>query len=186
MNLVILIGNLGEVPTVRKTQAGMSVTTFSLATTERWKDTTGVKQERTDWHKVQAWGGNADNCAAYLKKGSKIQVTGQSRKQPWTDEQGVKRNPTIVVMDKMEMLGDPGHQANTTAALPPNPPTPTPAQTNTPDPPAPPAQPVGPTYEQLIAHKWTPVQIATDSRFAHLKPATAAQEGFMPDTYDGV
>lgn len=157
MNLAILIGNLGEVPVVRKTGAGMSVTTFSLATTEKWvKD--GAKQEKTTWHKVQAWGSNADNCAAYLTKGSKLQVTGRMENQPWTDQQGVKRNPTIVVMEKMEMLGDPGHKGN-----------PAPQQQPTAQPQAQGAF----TYEQMKAAGWSDAQMSASPQYAHLVPKVA-------------
>ncbi len=170
MNIVFLIGNLGETPIVRNTADGTAVTTFSLATSKRWKDKSGVKQEKTAWHKIQAWGQNATNCAAYLKKGSKLQVTGHNDVQPWTDKAGIDRRPTFVVMDSMEMLGDPGHQRGETA--------------NTPPPPAnippPPAQPAGPTYEQLITKGWTAEQIAAQPEYAHLKPAVAntGQQGF--------
>jgi len=167
MNLVLLIGNLGETPVVRATNNGTSVTTFSVATTERWKDGQGQKQEKTTWHKVQAWGTNADNCATYLKKGSRIQVTGRNDQQPWTDQNGVKRNPTIVVMERMEMLGDPGHTRGAT-----NVPAPPPVAV-----PAPPAPATGPSYEQLIGNGWTPEQIASQPEYAHLKPAAQQSVG---------
>lgn len=165
MNLAILIGNLGEVPVVRKTGAGMSVTTFSLATTERWvKD--GVKQEKTTWHKVQAWGTNADNCAAYLTKGSKLQVTGRMENQPWTDQQGVKRNPTIIVMEKMEMMGDPGHQRNAA-----------PQHQSSAQP-----QAQGFTYEQMQAAGWSDEQMLANPQYAHLVPKPKAPAPPAPPT----
>lgn len=177
MNLVILIGNLGETPVIRATTAGTQVTTFSVATTERWKDNAGVKQEKTTWHKVQAWGQNAVNCATYLKKGSRLQVTGRNDNQPWTDKDGIKRNPTIVVMTAMEMLGDPAHlrTAGQGAAVPapPAPPAPVPAPPAAV--PAPPAS--GPTYEQLINNGWQPAQIAAQPEYAHLKPAVTTPLG---------
>jgi single-strand DNA-binding protein len=160
MNLAIVIGNLGETPVVRKTAAGMSVTTFSLATTERWKKD-GVKQEKTTWHKIQAWGTNADNCAAYLSKGSKLQVTGRMEIQPWTDQQGIKRNPTIIVMSEMEMLGDPGHRNESNNS--------TPAQ-NT----ATTNSACKFTYKQMKDGGWTDEQLLADPQYAHLVPKKAA------------
>jgi len=179
MNMTILIGNLGEAPIVRATTAGTSVTTFSLATTEKWKDAQGAKHEKTTWHKVQAWGAQATTCATYLKKGSKLQVTGRLENQPWTDKDGVKRNPMILVMTSMEMLGDPGHVGNAPAqpASPVAIPAPPAAI------PAPPA-PTGITHAALIGNGWSPEQIASSPEYGHLKPVVAAppappqQQGF--------
>lgn len=188
MNLVILLGNLGADPELRYTTNGTPVANFPLATTEKWKDDQGVKQEKTTWHKIQAWGVNATNCANFLTKGSKLQITGKLDEQPWTDAQGIKRYPTFVIMKEMEMLGDPQQKQapkpQTQTYVPPAPPAPItippppapPVQT-TPIPPPPPQKPVGPSYDQLIKACWTPEQIAADPRFAHL---VTGQPGFLP------
>ena len=71
MNKAMVIGNLGNDPQVRYTQNETPVATFSVASTERWKDSEGNKQEHTEWHRVVAWGRLADVCGEHLGKGSK-------------------------------------------------------------------------------------------------------------------
>lgn len=69
VNKVILVGNLGRDPELRYTQSGQAVATFSIATTDRWRDKEGANQERTEWHRIVVWGKSAENCAQYLQKG---------------------------------------------------------------------------------------------------------------------
>ena len=76
MNKVILVGNLGADPELKQTNFG-NVCSLRVATSESWKDKSGQKQERTQWHRVKVWGGQADMCAKYLSKGRKVLVEGK-------------------------------------------------------------------------------------------------------------
>ena len=99
VNKVILIGNLGANPDIRNTQSGAKVATFSLATTESWKDQSGQKQDRTEWHRVVIWGDGLVNVVAqYLHKGSKIYIEGQLRTRKWQNQQGQDQYSTEVVV----------------------------------------------------------------------------------------
>ncbi len=105
MNKAMIIGNLGNDPEVRYTQNETPVTTFSVATTERWKDSDGNKQERTEWHRVVAWRGLAEVCGEHLKKGSKVYIEGKLQTRKWEDNDGNIRYTTEIVARDMEMLG---------------------------------------------------------------------------------
>ncbi len=99
VNKVILVGNLGRDPEVRKMQSGDSVANFSLATSENWKDReTGERKEKTEWHRVVIFGGLVDVVERYLKKGSKIYVEGQLQTRKWQDQSGQDRYSTEVVL----------------------------------------------------------------------------------------
>jgi single-strand DNA-binding protein len=77
LNKVILLGNLGAAPEQRATQNGTIVTTFSVATTERWTGKDGQKQEQTEWHRIVTFGRLAEICGQYLTKGSKVYIEGR-------------------------------------------------------------------------------------------------------------
>lgn len=98
MNKVILTGNLGADPEVRYTQSGIPVATFSVATTERWKDKDGNKHEVTEWHRVVVWNRLAEIAGEYLSKGSKVLVEGKSITRKWQDQGGNDRYTTEVVL----------------------------------------------------------------------------------------
>jgi len=104
MNKAMVIGNLGNDPEIRYTQKGAAVATFSIATTERWKDADGVQQEHTDWHKIVAWKGLAEICGDHLKKGSKVYIEGKMQTRKWEDN-GITRYTTEIIAKIMEMLG---------------------------------------------------------------------------------
>ena len=109
LNKTMLIGRLGRDPEVRYTASGSAVANFSIATTDNWKDKSGQKQERTEWHNVVAWGRLADFAQNYLKKGKLIYVEGRLQTRDWTDNQNVKHYRTEVVaniINFMEKLGD--------------------------------------------------------------------------------
>jgi single-strand DNA-binding protein len=109
MNKVILIGNLGGDPEKRVTAGGQPVTTFNIATTERWKDrTNGQPQERTEWHRIVVWGQQAENCAQYLAKGRQVFIEGRIQTRQWEDKDGNKRNTTEVVAQRVLFLGSQG------------------------------------------------------------------------------
>ncbi len=105
MQKTLLIGNLGNDPELRDAN-GTPVCSFSVATTERWKDQQGNRQEKTEWHKIVAWGDLANICAQYLNKGSKVYIEGKNRTRKWTDQDGVERYVTEIHAKEMEMLGN--------------------------------------------------------------------------------
>jgi single-strand DNA-binding protein len=102
VNKVILIGNLGRDPEVRRLNSGDSVVSFSLATTESWRDkTTGERRDRTEWHNVVIFNENLGKIAEqYCKKGSKIYIEGQLQTREFTDKDGNQRKTTEVVLQR--------------------------------------------------------------------------------------
>lgn len=109
LNKVMLIGNLGRDPEVRSTPSGQPVATFSIATSRRWKDKEGNRQEQTEWHNIVAWGRTAEVCGQYLHKGKQVYVEGRLQTRSWDDKQtGVKKYKTEVICDVMQMLGQKG------------------------------------------------------------------------------
>ena len=107
VNKVILIGNLGGDPEKRVTGTGQVVTNFNIATTERWNDKSGQKQERTEWHRIVVWGQQAENCAQYLTKGRPVYIEGSLRTRKWDDKEGTTRYTTEVVAQRVQFLGSP-------------------------------------------------------------------------------
>ncbi len=105
VNKVILVGNLGRDPEVRYTPDNSAVTNISLATTDTWKDKSGEKQERTEWHRVAFFGKLAEIAGEYLKKGSQVYVEGRLQTRKWQDKEGQDRYTTEIVADRMQMLG---------------------------------------------------------------------------------
>ena len=107
INKAILIGNLGAAPEVRYTQTGTAVTSFNLATTETWaKD--GKKEEKTEWHRIVAFGRLGEICGEYLSKGSKVYIEGRIQTRQWDDKDGNKRYTTEIVAREMKMLSPKG------------------------------------------------------------------------------
>ncbi|MDR1333765.1 MAG: single-stranded DNA-binding protein [Holosporaceae bacterium] len=103
INKVILVGNLGKDPEVRAMQDGTKVVSFSIATSESWKDkVSGEKKDKTEWHRVVVFNPNlADVCEKYLHKGSKVYVEGQLQTRKWQDQQsGADRYTTEVVISR--------------------------------------------------------------------------------------
>ncbi|HET8554589.1 MAG TPA: single-stranded DNA-binding protein [Rhodanobacteraceae bacterium] len=109
INKVILIGNLGADPDTRYTGSGKPICTLSVATTDSWMDKqTGQKQERTEWHRVKAFGKLAEICQEYLKKGRQVYIEGSLRYDKYTGKDGIERYTSDIVADNMQMLGGPG------------------------------------------------------------------------------
>jgi len=100
VNKVILIGNLGRDPEVRYMPEGGAVTNISIATTDTWKDKSGEKQERTEWHRVAFFGRLAEIAGEYLKKGSQVYVEGALRTRKWQDKEGQERYTTEIVLNR--------------------------------------------------------------------------------------
>jgi single-strand DNA-binding protein len=104
MNKVILRGRLGKEPEKKELSSGQSVTNFSLATSEKYKDKDGNKQESTEWHRIVVWAKLADLCAQYLKKGSNVLVEGRLQTRSWEDKDGQKKYSTEIVATNVEFL----------------------------------------------------------------------------------
>ena len=105
INKAILVGNLGADPEAKFLPSGDAVTTFSIATSEAWKDKDGVDQQRSEWHNIVAFKKLAEICGQYLKKGAKVYIEGQLRTQSWDDKDtGKKMYRTEIVANEMQML----------------------------------------------------------------------------------
>jgi single-strand DNA-binding protein len=100
VNKVILVGNLGKDPEVRRMTSGDPVVNLSIATSESWRDkASGERKEKTEWHRVVIFNKNlADVAEKYLKKGSKVYVEGQLQTRKWTDKDGAEKYSTEVVL----------------------------------------------------------------------------------------
>ncbi len=105
VNKVILLGRLGADPEVRYTAGGTAVAKFNLATSETWKDKDGSKQERTEWHRVVAFGKLGETCGEYLSKGKQVYVEGKLQTRSWEDKEGNKKYTTEINVNNMVMLG---------------------------------------------------------------------------------
>ena len=107
LNRVLLIGNLGADPELSYTPSGTAKATVRLATHEVWTNKSGEKGERTEWHRVIAWGRLAEICGEYLTKGRQVFVEGRLQTRSWEDRDGNKRWTTEIVATNMQMLGSP-------------------------------------------------------------------------------
>jgi len=105
VNKVILIGNLGRDPETRYTTGGDAVTNLRIATTDTWKDKSGEKQEKTEWHTVVLFGRQAEIAGEYLKKGRPVYIEGRLQTRKWTDKEGVEKYSTEIVGDRMQLIG---------------------------------------------------------------------------------
>ena len=125
VNKVVLIGKLGRDPEVRSTQNGNKFINLSLATSERWKDrTTGEQRERTEWHRVVIFNEALGRIAEqYLRKGSACYIEGQLQSRKWTDDQGIEKYTTEVILQRyrgeLTLLG--GRQERSATPEPPQP-----------------------------------------------------------------
>jgi single-strand DNA-binding protein len=110
LNKVQLIGHLGRDPELRYTSSGVAVATFSMATSDSWKDQDGNQQERTEWHTIVAWRKLAEICGEYLKKGRRVYIEGRIQTRSY-EKDGVKKYVTEIVADDLIML-DGGNRAS--------------------------------------------------------------------------
>lgn len=113
VNKIILVGNLGADPEKRYTGSGSAVCNLRLATSDRWTDKQGNKQERTEWHRVVVYGPQAENCEKYLSKGRQVYIEGSIRTRQWEDQQGNTRYTTEVIAQRVQFLGGAGGAART-------------------------------------------------------------------------
>ena len=108
VNKVIIIGRLGKDPEFKVIPSGKAVANFSVATTDRWTDQGGQKQEKTEWHNIVAWGRTAEIANQYLKKGNPVYIEGSLQTRTWDDGDGKKRYMTEIVANSLQMLGNKG------------------------------------------------------------------------------
>lgn len=111
INKVILIGRLGADPELRYTPSGSPVANFRVATSENWVDREGQRQERTEWHRIVAWGKLAELCGEYLSKGRQVYLEGRLQTRQWDDRDGNKRYTTEIVARDVQFLGGRGDAA---------------------------------------------------------------------------
>ncbi|MAU76658.1 MAG: single-stranded DNA-binding protein [Crocinitomicaceae bacterium] len=105
INKVILVGNLGRDPEMRYTPNSIAVCSFSVATSETYKDkNSGERITQTEWHNIVLWRGLAETSEKYLRKGSKVYIEGKLKTRKWDDKQGITRYSTEIVADVMQML----------------------------------------------------------------------------------
>ncbi len=105
LNRAMLLGNLGRDPELRHTTSGQSVTTFSIATSERWTDKAGQQQERTEWHRIVVWGKQGEMCAQYLKKGRQVFVEGRIQTREYQNKEGQKQFTTEIIANHVTFVG---------------------------------------------------------------------------------
>lgn len=107
VNKAILVGRLGKDPEIKYTPSGTAIANFTMATSENYKDKDGQKQERTEWHKIVAFGKLAEICGEYLAKGKQVYIEGRIQTRSWDDKDGNKKYMTEIVANTMQMLGKP-------------------------------------------------------------------------------
>jgi len=105
VNKVILIGNLGRDPETRYSPDGAAITNVSIATTRKYKDSSGQQVEETEWHRVVFFARLAEIAGEYLRKGRPVYVEGRLKTRKWTDKEGVEKYTTEIVAENMQLLG---------------------------------------------------------------------------------
>lgn len=106
INKAILIGNLGNDPELKYTAGGSAVANLTLATSEQWKDKeTGEQKEKTEWHRIVAFGKLAEIIGEYCKKGGQVYIEGKLQTRKWQDKEGQDRYTTEIVAEQMQLLG---------------------------------------------------------------------------------
>ena len=107
LNKAMLIGNVGRDPEVRYLEGnnGAKVATFTLATTERYRDRNGETRENTEWHNIVTWRNTADVVEKYVRKGTQLYIEGRIRTRSWDDQSGNKRYTTEIIADTLQLLG---------------------------------------------------------------------------------
>jgi len=105
VNKVFLLGSLGKDPMIKTTPSGAKVANFSMATNETYKDSSGERQKKTEWHNVVLWRGLAEVAEKYLHKGSQVFIEGKLTTRSWEKPDGTKVYTTEIVGDNMQMVG---------------------------------------------------------------------------------
>lgn len=128
LNKILLIGRLGRDPEVRHMPNGEAVCNFSLATSESWKDQSGQRQERTEWHNITLYRRLAEIAGQYLKKGSQVYIEGRIQSRKYTGKDGIERTAYDIIGSEMKMLGGKSdgdsadHNTEPSGSVPPPPP----------------------------------------------------------------
>ena len=104
LNRAMILGNVTRDPELRQTTSGQAVCSFGVATNRSWTDSSGAKQEQTEFHNVVAWGKLAEICGQYLSKGRKVYIEGRLQTRDWQGQDGVKRFRTEIITDNMILL----------------------------------------------------------------------------------
>ena len=112
VNKVILVGHLGRDPEVRYMPDGNAISNISIATSETWKDKSGEKQEKTEWHRIIFFSKLAEIAGEYLKKGSQVYIEGRLQTRKWEDKDGQEKYTTEIVADRLQMLGSRERQSD--------------------------------------------------------------------------
>ena len=120
VNKVIIVGNLGRDPELRNQQGNISIATFAVATSRRYKDSQGELQEETEWHRIVVFGRQAEIAVQYLRKGSSVYIEGHLRTRKFTDRDGIERFQTEIVGDSIQFLSTraQGAEASQSASAP--------------------------------------------------------------------
>jgi len=118
VNKAILVGRLGRDPETRYTSGGQAVCNFTLATDETYKDRSGERQKRTEWHRIVLWGKLAEISQQYLKKGMMVYLEGRIQSRQWDDRSGQKRTTVEIVANTMRMLTPRAEAAAASASAP--------------------------------------------------------------------
>ena len=106
VNRVTIIGNLGQDPSMRYTQGGSAICTFTVAVSEQWKDkNSGQQQTRTEWLRIKAFGRLAEICGEHLHRGKQVYIEGSIRTDKYTDKEGIERYSTDIIASEMQLLG---------------------------------------------------------------------------------
>jgi single-strand DNA-binding protein len=115
LNKTMIIGRLTRDPESRNIPTGQLVSSFSVATGRSWKDKSGAKQEKTEFHNVVAWGKLAEICKQYLNKGKKVFIEGRLQTRSWDDQNGQKKYKTEIIAENMQMLDSMSSRNNETS-----------------------------------------------------------------------
>lgn len=105
VNLAILVGNVGKDPEVKVFDGGTKKATFSLATSEKYKDRNGEMHEKTEWHDIVCWRATADVVERFVKKGTQVYIQGKITTRSWEDQNGQKRYTTEIEVANLQLLG---------------------------------------------------------------------------------
>lgn len=117
LNKVMIIGNLGKDPEIRATATGQSVATFSVATSEKFRNKDGEREERTEWHNIVLWDKLAEIAGQYLSKGKTVYIEGHIQTRKWQGKDGHDRYTTEIIGETMQMLGGKGEKSSASAAF---------------------------------------------------------------------
>lgn len=105
INKAIILGNVGRDPEVRYMPSGEAICNLSIATTRKWKDKSGERQEETEWHRVSLFGKLAEIAGEFVKKGKTVYIEGRIKTRKWTDKDGAEKYATEIIGDTMQMIG---------------------------------------------------------------------------------